>query len=373
MGPAGAQGPPGPAGATGNAGPQGSPGLAGATGPAGAQGPPGPAGATGTAGPQGPPGPAGATGPIGSVWPGAWPPSDPGIAYSTKLKQVSGSTLTLLDYAGSGEIDYISVIINAGDGGTLQICQDADFNTSCATPSVNVNLADLVAARGSAGFHSRYMNFATSSFGQNFTIYLTAPFKTHVRVTLINPDVFDDVWTNVGWHANSGLNWGPYSHLHAVDQSLIIAPGNGCVNSGGGCGTAPTTPLFTTSNGPGVIWGVYTYFSGPGMPVGLESPMQWLIDGNLNHDSSGTEDYFGSSFYFAPGMFASDYLGVTALAGPVGLPTAAGAYRLHVLDPIEFNSTAELMWWNGWPPSGTSCTTCGIVSVNVLVTYYTSN
>ncbi len=371
-GAAGAQGPPGPAGLTGAAGPQGPTGLTGATGAAGPQGLPGLAGVTGAAGAQGPPGPAGPTGPTGSVWPGAWPPGDPGIAYSTKLKQVSGAALTLLDYTGSGEIDFISVINNTGTGGTLQICQDADLNTSCATPSVNVNLFDLVAARGSAGFRSRYLSFGTSSFGQNFTIYLTAPFRTHVRVTLINPDVFDNIWTDVGWHANSGLNWGRYSHLHAVDQSLTIAPGNGCVNSGGGCGTAPTIPLFSTSNGPGVIWEVYTYFSGAGMPSGLESPMQWLIDGNLNHDSSGTEDYFGSSFYFAPGLFASDYLGVTALTGPVGLPTTAGAYRLHILDPIEFNSTAELMWWNGWPPFG-ACTNCGNVSVNVLVTYYTSN
>ncbi len=392
-GPAGAQGPPGAAGAIGAAGPPGPAGAtgpagaqgpAGATGVAGAQGPSGPAGATGASGAQGISGPAGATGPagasgsagptgpVGAVWPGAWPPSDPGTAYSTKLKQVSGSTITLLDYTGSGEIDYISVIISSSAGGTLQICQDADFNTSCATPSVNVNLIDLVAARGSTGFRSRYLTFGTSTFGQNFTIYLTAPFQTHVRVTLSNPDVFDSVWTDVGWHANSGLNWGPYSHLHALDQSVTIVPGNGCANLGGSCGTAPTVPLFSTSNGPGVIWGVYTYFSGAGMPAALESPVQWLIDGNLNHDSSGTEDYFGSSFFFAPGLSVSDYQGVTALTGPVGLATTAGAYRLHVLDPIEFKSTAELMWWNGWPPFG-ACTNCNNVSVNVLVLYYTSS
>ena len=103
-GPAGAQGPAGPAGAPGPAGlqgPKGDTGAAGAAGPAGPIGPAGAAGAAGQAGPVGPAGPAGAQGPAGPQGP----------AGAASLGALDGSACTRFDGA-AGTLDVVVTSAN---------------------------------------------------------------------------------------------------------------------------------------------------------------------------------------------------------------------------------------------------------------------
>ncbi len=262
-----------------------------------------------------------------------------------------------MDVTGQGEIDFISIIIQSPTGNeVIQICQDADFNTSCATPSVNTFLLDWVAARGgAASFRSRYMVYNNNGQGGvSYTSYVTAPFTTHTRITLANASG-ETVWWDIGYHLNSGLNWGRYSHLHAIFNINTYPVDN-------------TTPLFSVSNGPGVIWGVYAYFYSV-YGASLETEPQWNIDGNVNITSSGTEDYFGSSFDWSSGVFATDFLGCTTISGSYYVGGYnVGAYRLNVLDPIRFNSTAQFLFNNASAFGATQPAT-----ITNLVWYYTSN
>jgi hypothetical protein len=98
VGPQGAPGPTGPAGAQGAPGPQGPAGPAGAQGAPGPQGPAGPAGAQGSAGQQGPAGPQGMRGERGERGPDgqAGPPGprgEPGQASALRHVEGPGDTI----------------------------------------------------------------------------------------------------------------------------------------------------------------------------------------------------------------------------------------------------------------------------------------
>jgi hypothetical protein len=113
-GPAGAQGPQGPAGANGAAGPTG------ATGPAGANGAAGPTGATGPAGANGAAGPTGATGPAGAN--GANGAQGPAGANGQSYSVYDGSSSRLgfllsLDQNGA----YVAIGTTAGNRGIVRI------------------------------------------------------------------------------------------------------------------------------------------------------------------------------------------------------------------------------------------------------------
>ena len=298
-------------------------------------------------------------------WLTDWPPGDPGTAHQAEGKAVtvgSGGALTLWDSGSgaTGEIDFISIVVAAPSGAeTVQICQDADFaeSTPCSSPSVNVVLEDWTASRGSASFRTRYVVYNNSSSGVNYSSYIRAPFTSHTRVSIALA-AGKQVWWDIGYHLNSGLNWGRYSHLHAIDQSATYPVNN-------------TTPLFSVANGPGVIWGVYAFFLNV-LGQSLESKPQWNIDGNVNIDSSGTEDYFGSSFDWSSGLFTTDFVGCTFITGTYTGGYTAGAYRLNILDPIEFNSTAQFLFGNSTTINGVAYSPAP-ATIFSLVWYYTSN
>ncbi len=295
-------------------------------------------------------------------WLTDWPPGNPGVAYQASCKDcgISSSPYTLWDSVttngtAAGEIDYISIIgvSNYPSVVSLQICQDNDFNTSCATPSVNAYLEDWIPARGVAGnFWTRYFRYDTANSSANYLSYIKAPFTSHTRISLVGASGQAIYW-NIGYHINNGLNWGLYSHLHAQSASGTYGAGN--------------PVLFSTSNGPGVIWGEDAHFNND-VGSALETEVGWNVDGTQTITSSGTEDYFGSSFDWSSGIFATDFLGCTSISGSYVGGYTATAYRLHVLDPITFNSTAQWLF-PGWTVGSTPYT----ASINSLVWYYTQN
>jgi len=86
--------------------------------------------------------------------------------------------------------------------------------------------------------------------------------------------------------------------------------------------------------------------------------VSWTIDGVTTITSSGTEDFWGSSFDWTSGTWWSDFVGNTVFGGTYYGGIYAHPYLLYVLDPIIFNSTAVLNNLN---------------ATNSLVWYYTQN
>lgn len=78
--------------------------------------------------------------------------------------------------------------------------------------------------------------------------------------------------------------------------------------------------------------------------------------------STGTEDYYSSSFYFHAGLFAAHDTGVPhmcATSNSVAPPCADtavsewSAYRVHDTDPMLFTEGAQLLMRNGDKPGPT--------------------
>ena len=74
--------------------------------------------------------------------------------------------------------------------------------------------------------------------------------------------------------------------------------------------------------------------------------MRLKVDGQRRLLSSGTEDYFLSSFYFDAGTFTSDVAGVLQWKRDGGRYGFTG-YRFHEDELILFKESLQLTWRNG--------------------------
>ena len=311
----------------------------------------------------------------------AAPPGSPSAYKAVNIP--ANSNLTLLNITPGtcasptcGHLAYVNVITNspATDGtNTLTIFRDGE-----AVPSVNATIADLAAARGmnsqSAAGLQYYQNHlwtyeANTTLGTSrMYSLLNAPFTSSLQVIYNNNSASSVTgWFNVGYYVyptTSVVNWGRYSHLHAVE-------GNGSVRGG----PSSIGLVNVTSGGPGVLWSLYMLFN-VATTGSYEGPIQYLIDGESApaFTSSGTEDYFGQDFYFdrcsSSQIWIQDKFGCTFANSGAGISTIVGAYRIHYPneDAPAWNSSFDLTWFNGlagFPGPGSA-------AINYLVEYYTS-
>ena len=86
----------------------------------------------------------------------------------------------------------------------------------------------------------------------------------------------------------------------------------------------------------------------------MEGCVRAYIDNNTEpiHLSSGTEDYFGSAYFFDSGIFKSPNAGVTWVQGTNPGPYSMTAYKHHVRDPI--------VWWDKFLLTGRNYDTDGV-------------
>src|SRR5262249_28922659 len=101
-------------------------------------------------------------------------------------------------------------------------------------------------------------------------------------------------------------------------------------------------------SGRGVLWMVYMLMNGESDYHYLEGDIKMYVDGDAYPGSpsiwyGGTEDYFLNGSYFNAGLQYTDYFGLTRFNNN-GM---AGAYHLHVLDPVQFDSSLRITWQNG--------------------------
>ena len=183
-GPAGAQGPLGPAGPTGTTGPIGPAGPTGSTGPIG---PAGPTGTTGSTGPIGPAGTTGTTGPTGPTGPQGpqGPTGDPGLSGTINTVPFFTSTTTLgnspimitgsnvgVGMTNNNTYDPLGVLSPVGGGGigsfglvdpTQSNYAFAELTTWLSNPNAptpNQNLWDI----GSEGYYANDGTLSSTDF-----------------------------------------------------------------------------------------------------------------------------------------------------------------------------------------------------------------
>lgn len=223
-------------------------------------------------------------------------------------------------------------------------------------PGVAIRTAELFQAHGYRPFKSRYLGHEGlfAARGTGGYLYIQAPYARRIRVTITNGSATTPMmmWSMLH-HAQGGRqDWGRQARLR--NAALIDAA------------VPPyAEQVLMEARGRGV-------FRGLNFLARTADPRPWhCMEGNLRFyvddeavagwESSGTEDYFGGAFFFNGGPFATDYLGLTALAMERGM---MAAYRFHIPDPIPFDRGLRVTWTNGERESGNEVLAATTISTN---------
>ncbi len=315
---------------------------------------------------------------IGSTW------TNTGRMYVQKAEGPSvaaGATYTILDIDGEGYMNQFFMSVRCTDAAgrqnsRLQIYVDGEL-----TPSINVMMVDLAAARGcegaggagaiSAQFMTRYIGFASLAFtwGVGYYIYIDIPFSTHIKVDVVNGSATTAAILGgyVQYYLQSGLTWGKYKKLHGVSLATTSVPKYVEVS-------------LLEILGDGLLHGMYLYFNGGDNNYNyLEANPKIFIDDD-GYDEDGyydgyasctydsTEDYFLFPWYFwtanATRNVCTDFVGCTRKDDV----DQVGAYRWHIRDPIPFSTKLKVNWTNGEPASGAVVVNNTVV--NGVIWYY---
>lgn len=208
------------------------------------------------------------------------------------------------------------------------------------------------------GFYFKYK----IPFYYNFT--LTAQLPATVAPFNVYTIVHGTTWSNINGINNAltvrGYGPLPYGTRLVLDQNTNLNVGN-----------LGFIPLVNRTNGNGLIYAMsisivghpeFFYLEGCAHLItplvlpyinttGVSSAFPGVVL------STGTEDYFSSSFYFHAGLFALNHAGVTHMCGsmaphPVCLNSTSGtsewsAYRVHEDDILYFENGVQYLLRNG--------------------------
>jgi hypothetical protein len=174
--------------------------------------------------------------------------------------------------------------------------------------------------------------------------YFQFPFSQSAKVVLTNPSTTTatNVISTISYAlCPNGWDWGRRKRLKSSEQRI---------NSDGTRGVTPYTQQdLLNVSGRGELLMVYMLMDGGDSNYFfLEGNVKMYVDGDTYPGSpsinwSGTEDYFLNGSYFQAGDYQTDYVGTTRKDGV----HIAGAYRLHILDPVIFDSSLRVTWNNG--------------------------
>lgn len=267
-----------------------------------------------------------------------------GCANEEKNTSVAASTTqTLVDVAGMGV--FTGLFLNSS-GSDTHIVDEALVNVYVdgeVSPSISFTIDD--------GFFHFYANTggfmhpriglvepsgAGSSGGYLYLPY-PAPFRSHLKVDYVNPSAINAAAIYSTVYFNLGGTYNPkgtrFAKLHAVAFNASVA-------------AYAESTLFDAA-GKGSFVGLhFNLISGSANWNPLEGFFRFYTDseGTASFKTSGTEDYFGNGNYFAFGRVGSDYMGTAMLDAA---NHRVGAYRYHLLDPLNFETHGTLTWQNG--------------------------
>lgn len=262
----------------------------------------------------------------------------------TEWQSVAASaTQTLLNYTGGspGYISYLFIALSSTDalaraGSLIKIYIDGE-----STPSVSVPLdAVFLGAFAPTKFQSRYVGYAGLS-GSNTGgyLYINAPFASGVKIDFVNASTttaVSNLWASINYHiAASAPNWDRYKRLKNFQQgySSAVTP------------TKYTEVDLLNVTGRGVLWGLQLLIDSADSNFNcLEGNIKIYVDGNLDIENSGTEDWFNGTFYFQEGTYASDFAGCVLRDAS---NFRVNMYRWHVLDAVPFDTSLRVTWTAG--------------------------
>jgi hypothetical protein len=271
-----------------------------------------------------------------------------GWKISPAVKIKAGQTVPVADLGGQGVIRHIWM--TAGFSPAiwrsliLRFYWDGENN-----PSIEVPLGDFY-AMGLGEFAQINSAAVAVNPGAGFNSYWEMPFRKHARITVENRSADDALLFYQVDYTREGVP-AKVAYLHAQFHNELQTEG-----------TKPYV-IVAGIKGSGQYVGTY-------MTYGIRHPGWWgegeikfYIDGDKDLATivgTGTEDYFGGAWDFAPlktheyQTFTSLYSGLPQVIRPEdsGDPVRFGLYRWHIPDPIHFKSDLRVtMQMLGWTSS----------------------
>lgn len=218
-------------------------------------------------------------------------------------------------------------------------------------PSVILPLG-LSGTYGASRFHSRFVSCSSSVGRLGCTLSIPVPYRHDIRVFLHNGGQRSlKLW---GWlQGDTEPDDAPFEKLHTAsggDQyegQIMVRPYQ--------------EMTLLDVDGPGRLAGLQFFMdrhnNRPGASENcIEGNFRYYFDGSgqPQYESSGTEDYFGSSFNFQDAPFASDNFGVffnrfAGSSGPGAPDDQVSAWRWHRDDPVTFDRHLKITWQCGDP------------------------
>ncbi len=243
----------------------------------------------------------------------------------------AGSTLTLLDFDGSGVLHKIWMTIRDRSPEMLRSLTIDIFWDNAEKPAVSVPLGDFfgVGLGLKVPFES---NLFSDPEGRSFNCFVPMPFKTGAKITITNNS--DKNLTQLYYDVSlvKGLsNPDDCLYFHAywnrelksdLGRDFEILPRT----EGRGRFLGTNIGVMANPIYEGAWWG--------------EGEVKMFLDGDEEYPTlvgTGTEDYYGSAWN--QGVFSNQYQGSLIANEETG---QNAFYRYHVPDPIYFNASIKV-------------------------------
>lgn len=289
----------------------------------------------------------------------------PAYTKGKAISMVSAASVTLLNYTGSGYVSnqwFAIGSLGSGHSGDLVLTLVVDgrtvYNASLSAYMGAIYWTDDVLAN----FQNRWIMLGGGQSGMN---RIPVPFASSVSISLKNNSSGTiTLWYEVGYVTGVADNWLRSKQLY-IAVSDETAQGIPLTQDQVG------TLVNVSAQNPGMLAGVYMVYDGAGVTGGapnyLEGAVDITTDGTLSYRSSGTEDYYGMSGFWANVSVGWGNPDIT-LTLKRGSPSLYAAMRFHAPDPILFQNALKVQWHAG---DSSISTFTGTVHLLYTVWYYT--
>jgi hypothetical protein len=250
----------------------------------------------------------------------------------------AGSTITVLDEKGPGEVSHIWFTIADKEPRHLKRIVLRMYWDDENTPSVEAPIGDFFGLGTGDYFLYQSMPLAVGA-DKALNCFFPMPFQKHARVTVTNEgqEQIDALYWNIDWRQLSALLPSGTLYFHAQYRQATpnVAVTGAKTNLGG-----KNNYVWMEATGRG-------HFVGVTMSVVENADGWWgegddmfFVDGEKlpSINGTGTEDYFLGAWDFGGKPFAYGLFGAPVV-GPEKKDSKWSLYRFHLDSPIPFKKS----------------------------------